>query len=156
MTVSVVDDSPITEDARDDVAQIPAEQLAQLFDIAAAAEYVAEQKDTSSLFKLGGYGMFNRPWLWKMLKASTMADWIKVAAYCWTHHGMDGHCRVRGDFGPIVLGKTVTASNASRLVKRAVQEGALGVGSNPRCLVAPWGVRFRTTADVYSSCGLHP
>lgn len=140
--------------AADDIVHIPADQFEELLHRVERAEYRAEQTSRTP-FKTGGYGMMNRPWMWRFGKGSTLPDWMRLALYCWAHHRKDGHCPVRGDFGPTVLGKRMTSSNANKWINRAVAEGALGEQSNTRCLVAPWGVRYGTTADVWSDCGMH-
>lgn len=146
-----IDSLAVVDGAEDDV-RIPVDQFQELMRQVQQAEYRSEQRAPSS-FKTGGYGMFNRPWMWHFAKSAKFDAWLHIAFYCWTHHGKDGHCPIRGDLGQVVLGKNTT--NGARTVKTAVGFGALAEGSNTRCLIAPWGVRYRTTKDVSSGCGLH-
>lgn len=115
----------------------------------------AEESRTRVPFKVGGYGMFNRPDRWEADSRSSLPDWFKVASYCHTHHGKDGHCHIEGEFGATILGKPVKPPNVTRLIRRAVDEGQLAEGSNPRCLVAPYFSRYMTTGDVWSDCDRH-
>ncbi|MBM7279306.1 hypothetical protein JTZ10_16270 [Gordonia rubripertincta] len=143
------------ESAPNGLVQLPESHYDTLVDLAERGRYVEEAKKARSPFKRGGFGMFNRPWLWRSVSRSKLPQRFKVVFYCWTHHGKDGHCTIKGDLGSVVLGQRLTASNAAKLVSLAVGEGLLGEGSNTRCLIAPWGVRYMTTDDVSSQCGLH-
>ncbi|MGX7693576.1 hypothetical protein [Gordonia polyisoprenivorans] len=102
-----------------------------------------------------GFTMVHRESTWKTVAASSFDQRAKMVMYAWTHMRKDGHCPIRGNLGSVIFGKKVRSDNANNLVRRAVEEGFLAEGSNTRCLILPWGVRYMSTADTHSGCSLH-
>lgn len=70
-----------------------------------------------------------------------LPSWQKAALHCWGKMDRRGHCPMPKGELTKMLGKKSDV-DTRKVVNIAVDRGWLAVGSNDRCLIAPYGVEY--------------
>lgn len=105
----------------------------------------------------GGFDMVARLWAKRRSRDDRLPDWLRVHYYAMSRMRSDGHCAVTTGELAKMLGKRNMRANTlkSRVIDRAVELDLLSELTNSRCLVLPYDIRYMTTVDRASDCGLH-
>ena len=115
---------------------------------------IAEATPTN--WMAGGFDMMGRLWMKRLSKDPKLHAWQRIAMYGWGSMRKDGHCPLAdGEIGRIVDNPRIRNDKAKEQIDIAVCRGWLADGSNRRCLIMPYDLRYLTTADVSSRCALH-
>lgn len=102
----------------------------------------------------GGFDMVGRLFF-KRLSRGKVPQWQRLALHAWANVRRDGHCPMSADDLRSVLGKVPRDDKLKDAIRMAVAREWLAPGSNPKCLVVPYDVRYLTTRNVHSHCDRH-